>query len=142
MRRWEEARIGRFFSREQIEAFRKGDREHILLVNEAGKFELHPYEQIGDAADGSLDIRAFIFDRFGETHIVFWHPSGSAQLELNVEGSEIRLFEELGREIPVGEGNGGVMIPFGDRQYLMIDLPREEAISLFRNARVVGKRKN
>ena len=140
MRRWEEARLARFFSAEQIEAFRNGDQEHILLINETGGFELHPYEHIQDAARGNPDIRAFIFDRSGKMHVVFWHPSGAAHLKLDVEVSRVRLFQELGREIPARKSDGGVVIPYGDRQYLMMDLPREKALSLFRGARVVVAR--
>lgn len=139
MRRWEEARLARFFNAEQIEAFRRGDAEHILLINETGRFELQRYEQIEDAAGGNPAIRAFVFDRSGKTHIVFWHPSGEAKLEVHGDARRIRLFRELGKEIPVKKTDGGMLIPCGDRQYLAMDMPRHEALSRIRDARVLGK---
>lgn len=138
MRRWEEARLGRFFSPDQIEAFRRGDQEHILLVDEKGRFELQPYEQIQGAAGGSRDIRAFLFDRSGKTYVVFWHPSGKADLEMDVDPRRVHLFRDLGREMPVARTTAGVTIPYGDRQYLLVDLPKQETCSLLRGARVLA----
>ena len=136
MRRWEEARLARFFSPEQIEAFRRGDQEHVLLINESGGFELHPYEQIQGAAAGSRDIRAFLFDRSGKTYVLFWHPSGEAELEIDVDAMKVHLFRELGRELPAKKTGRGVSIPYGDRQYLMIELPRPKVLTLLSKARV------
>lgn len=138
MRRWEEARLARFFSPEQIEAFRRGDREHILLVDEKGGFELQPCEQFEGIAGASQAIRAFLFDRSGKTHMVFWHPSGKANLEIDIDPGRIRLFRELGREIGVTKTTGGVTIPYGDRQYLRVDLSKQETRSLLRGARVTA----
>jgi hypothetical protein len=140
MRRWEEARFNRFFSREQIEAFRVGGREHTLLIDETGRFELQPYEQIHGAARANPAVRAFVFQRRKQTHIVFWHPFGEADLEMNVDARNVRLFRELGKEIPLRKTAGGVAIPCGAKHYLALDLPRHEALSLFRDARVVAKR--
>ena len=142
LRRWEEARLGRFFSADQIEAFRKGDQEYILLVNETGRFELRPYEQIQGAAGGSRDIRAFHFDRLGKTYVVFWRPSGKANLEIAVDPGKVHLFRELGKEMPLRKTNGGVTIPYGDRQYLLVDLPKQKALSLWNSAKVIAASKN
>jgi hypothetical protein len=142
MRRWEEARLARFFSTEQIEALRDGGREHILLIDETGRFELQPYEQIQDAAGGSPAVRAFVFERRQNTHIVSWHPFGEATLEMKVDAGSIRLYRDLGKEIPIQRSPGGVVVPCAGRQYLVMDLARSEALSVFRAARVVERRKN
>jgi len=139
MRRWEEARLAHFFSPEQIEAFRSGDKEHILLIDESGRFELQPYARIQDAARSSRDIRAFLFDRSGKTYVVFWHPSGEAELEIDVDATKVHLFRELGTELPVRKTERGVSIPYGDRQYLMIERPQPTVLTLLSNARVRAK---
>jgi hypothetical protein len=138
MRRWEEARLARFFSPEQIEALRRGDQDHILLIHEKGGFELQPYEQLEGAARGSRDIRAFLFDRSGKTYVVFWHPSGKATLELDVDPGRIHLFRELGREMPIAKTTASVTIPYGDRQYLQVDLSKQETRWLLRGARAIA----
>lgn len=141
MRRWEEARLARFFSPEQIEAFRRGDQEHILLVDEKGGFELQPCEQLEGAAGGSRDMRAFVFGRSGKTYVVFWHPSGKANLEIDFDPGRVHLFRELGRELPIPKTAGGVMIPYGDRQYLLVDLSKQEVLSHLRSARALAAKK-
>ncbi|MBI4623989.1 MAG: hypothetical protein HY736_12335 [Verrucomicrobia bacterium] len=136
IRRWEEARLSRFFSDEQRGALQEVGQEHILLINETGGFELQPYDEVPDAAGGSPSIRAFIFNRAGKTHVVFWHPSGEGNLELNIDAGRTRLFKQLGREIPVRGNSQRVSVPYGERQYLEIDRPRENVVSALREARV------
>ena len=48
IRRWEEARLTNFFNEGQKKALRNPGQEFTLLINEQGKFELQPCEQIGN----------------------------------------------------------------------------------------------
>jgi len=112
-------------------------REHILLVDEKGQFELQAYDQIEGAAQGNTDIRAFIFNRSGKTYVVYSHNSGEGKLALKPCNGKVHLFKELGCEIPVREENDLIIIPAGDRYYLEMDVDKGGAIATFRDAQVL-----
>ncbi|MCD4711165.1 MAG: alpha/beta hydrolase fold domain-containing protein [Bacteroidales bacterium] len=137
-RRWEEVRAGNWLSDEQKMDLRNLDQEHILLINETGNFELLPYDQIKEVAEGNNTIRAFIFERQGAVYVVYWHISGKGTIELNVDPDKTELFEELGHEIPVHHSKRGITLPAGKRRYLKFELPREEVMDIFREARLVS----
>jgi hypothetical protein len=134
IRRWEEVRISGFLSEEQKRNLQDSDQEHILLINEVGEFELLPYRQITNIANGSNDVRAFIFDRNNKTWVVYWHTSGEGSLELPVNADSMRLFEELGKEIQLQEINENISIPVGKRRYIQFKLSHEEVLDLFDHA--------
>ena len=135
IRRWEVARTSNFFSDTQRKMIQDLNQEYILLINEAGRFELQPYQQI-PAVAGNSSIRAFVFNRAGKTFVVFWHTSGSAKIKLNIPPDKTHLFKELGKEIRVKSNKGEITVPVGDRLYLEADLPRDEVIAAFTNARI------
>ena len=137
VRRWEEVRETDFLTMEQKESLRDDEQEHILLEDEEGNFELHPYEQILNIANGSNEVRAFIFNRNGKTWVVYWHISGEGNLELPVNPEEIKLFEELGKEIPLQANNESTAIPVGNRRYIQFDLSHEEVVNLFSQAKIL-----
>ncbi len=134
IRRWEEARINNFFSDEQMKSLKNLSQEHILLINEQGKFDLCPYEQIKEVAAKGSALRAFIFERLGKTYVVYWHTSGEGKLKLGINKAKVHLFKELGKEIPVKEKSNGIIIPASERLYLQVDMPREKVIEAFRKA--------
>ena len=134
IRRWEEARIINFFNEEQKKALKNLNQEHILLINEAGGYELCPYEQIKGTAHGNQALRAFIFERSGKVYVVYWHISGEQQVRLNLNPKSVHLERELGKELPVKEDNNGIIIPAGERRYLRVDLPRDKVIEAFKAA--------
>jgi len=136
IRRWEEARIKNFFTEKQKEELKDLEQEHILLINEKSKFELLPYSQIPNIANGNKKIRAFIFDRNNKTCVVYWHTSGEGILELPVSSDNIKLFEELGKEIPLRGNKKSTTVPVGSRRYIQFNLSQEEVINLFANAKV------
>jgi hypothetical protein len=138
-RRWEDARLSNFFSEEQKEAMKDPFREHILLVDENGKFELRQYEQIEGAARGSKDIRAFVFSRSGKNYVVYSHNSGEGQLVLTTDARNVHLFKEWGKTIPVQKKKGSIVIPAGDRHYLKLDLDKEKIINVFREAELLNQ---
>jgi len=134
IRRWEEVREKDILTTEQKRELRESGQEHILLVNENGDYELVPYQQITDLADGSQEIRAFIFERNSKIWVVYWHISGESNILLPVNYENIKLFEELGKEIPVEENGNGINLPVGNRKYAQFDLPREKVIEIFSQA--------
>ena len=136
IRRWEEARIMGFLTEAQKVDLQNPDQEHILLLNEEGSFELHPYKQISDIANGSNDVRAFIFNRNNETWVVYWHTSGEGSIELPVNAEKISLYEQPGKEIPLQGNNENITIPVGNRRYIQFSLSHEEVLDLFAHARI------
>lgn len=136
-RRWEDARLGHFFSIEQKEAMKDPASEHILLLDKNGRFELQSCEEITGAAKGDARIRAFVFSRSGKTNVVYWHPSGKGRINLNLNVNKIHLFKQLGSEISVKKSAKGVILPLEDRHYLEVDLTREEVITAFKSAEII-----
>ena len=137
IRRWEEVRATDFLNQKQIESLKNENQEHILLINESGDFELCPYKQIMNVADGSKDVRAFIFERKNKIWVVYWHISGEGNLELPVNADKISLFKELGKEIPVHGNESDIIIPVGNRRYIQFNLSREKVIDLFSRAKLL-----
>lgn len=134
IRRWEEARVRGILSEEQKLSLRDPYQEHILLENEEGSLELHPYQQIEDIAGGSTEIRAFIFDRNKKTWVVYWHISGEDSIKLHVDIEKINLFEELGKEIPLTTKDEYTILPVGHRRYIQFSMTKEEVLTLFAHA--------
>lgn len=140
IKRWEDVREQNWLSGEQKKMLRDLEQEHILLLNEKGEFELLPYEQIDNAANGKKEVRAFIFERNSEIYVVYWHISGKKKLELPLNSEEITLLEELGREKKVASGtkDNFTILPLDKRRYIKTGkLSREQLIDSFQNANIL-----
>jgi hypothetical protein len=139
LRRWEEVRARNWLTEDQKLMLQDLDHEHILLINEQEEFELLPYDQIDSVANGSREVRAFIFERGRDIYVVYWHISGYKRLELPVSSDEIILFGNIGKEKAVDNSqNNNVIIPVGDRHYLKTsNLTRDELIAAFENAKIL-----
>ena len=138
-RRWEEVRAKNWLTDKQKKMLQNVEQEHILLENEEKEFELIPYDQITDIAKGNNDVRAFIFERRGKWYVVYWHISGSKKLELQLDKSNVKLYEVLDREEEFTNiGSNIISIPVSDRRYLEgINVGKKELINSFRNAKIV-----
>jgi hypothetical protein len=136
-RRWEEFRTNVLIRAEQKDSLKNLDQEHILLINEKGEFELHPYFQIEEVAGGNPAVRAFLFFRKGKTCVVYWHTSGKGQMEVKFNTGHMHLYEELDKEIPMETDGKRVILPLGNRKYLETRLSREEVISAFQRAVII-----
>jgi hypothetical protein len=138
LRRWEDVRAKKWLTEEQKKELRKLDQEHILLINEKKEYELVPYDRIENAAGGSKDIIAYIFERNEERFVVYWHSRGSGNLELPLAGKCVTLEKELGDEpIPITVKEGAIVIPADNRRYLRSRLSKEELIEAFNKAKLV-----
>jgi hypothetical protein len=140
LRRWEEVRVQNWLTEEQKGMLRDLNQEHILLLDEQDEFELVPYDQIPEVANGSREIRAFSFQRKGDFYVVFWHISGSKKLELSLHPEDVSLLEGIGKDVPVqsDQPKGIITIPAGNRRFLKTgNLSKEEFINAFKNARIV-----
>ncbi len=128
IRRWEVARENGFLTEEKKEMLKNAEQEHILLINETGKFELLPYRQL---TKENSKVRAFIFNRNNKTWVVYWHISGSGNIELSVNENKVKLYKELGKEIEIKTTSNGIILPVGNRQFLQFDLTEAEVVDLF-----------
>ena len=139
IRRWEEVRKSHWLTDEQKKTLQNADQEHHLLINEQNRFELIPYDQVRNVAGGSSEIRAFVFERQKTYYAVYWHISGDKKLELQLNPSDITLYEKLGAEKPVLDAaEGRVVIPAGSRHYIKANgLSKERFLKALETAQIV-----
>ena len=139
LRRWEEVRVQNWLTDAQKELLQDLEQEHILLLNEQNEFELQPYQQIEEIANGSNAVRAFIFERDGDAYVVYWHTSGSSQLKLVLDVSNVQLFEKLSEAETVVSGEkGSVVIPVSNRRYLKAtNMTRAQLTKAFAEAEMI-----
>ena len=130
-RRWEDVRAKHWLTEEQKEALKDPGREHVLLKNGAGEYELIPYEQI---PTGDSRIRAFVFRRNGRAWAVYWHLSGDGTLRLPLSAPCAVSREPDGDPIPLRLETGAVLLPAGDRMWLRTDAELEDLKAAFANA--------
>lgn len=137
LRRWEDVRNSDFLTDKIRESLKDPEKEHILLLDEDGEFELQVCEQLINAAGGNPEMRAFIFDRAGRTYVAYWHTSGEAAAELPLNPDKVKLHGAIGSLLPVQKNDPGTRIPVWNRLYLEFNLPREEVIAVMEKARMV-----
>lgn len=131
IRRWEDVRQQNWLTEEQKEALKNPRQEHVLLINEAGAYELVPYKQISCKCE---DICAFAFSRGKKNYVVFWHKTGKGQLKLPFVG-EYTLEAELGRRDSQADRVGNeVILPVAGRRYFSTEEPMEMLMEAFGNA--------
>lgn len=135
MKRWEDVRTKNWLTYEQKLALRNLNQEHILLINEKSEYELLPYDRIENVANGNRDVYAFIFKRNDENYVVYWHASGSGNLDLILDAKDITLEKNLGGEsVEFSIGENSITIPVDERCYLRSNLSKEKLIYAFENA--------
>ena len=138
VKRWEDVRAEKWLTKEHKEMLKSATQEHILLINEKGEYELVPYDQIKNAANGDEDVSAFVFERNGKTNVVVWHTKGSGKLYIPDMEDAIYLDEIGGNNVGFEKKEGGIAIPIDGRRYLVSDLPKEKVIKAFENAKVLN----
>jgi len=140
LRRWEDVRVQNWLTEEQKQMLQNLEQEHIFLLNEQKEYELVPYNQIMDVANGSREVRAFIFERNKDLYVVYWHISDSKKLELSLSPEDVTLLESFGQEIPVlsDQNIESVVLPVGKRRFLKTsNLTKKELITAFKNAKIM-----
>ncbi len=138
LKRWEDLRGSGFLTEEVKRSIRDPGKEHILLLDETGGFELRECTRLREAAGGNPEMRAFIFERFGRTFVVYWHTSGESHADLRVSPDKVRLHKEISSIMPFQEFDGFVRVPVRGRLYLEFSLPRDEAAAIINNARLAA----
>lgn len=122
-KRWEEVRAKRWLTDDQKQILRDPNQEFILLLDEQNEFELVPCNHLKEAAGGSREVMAFIFERKGAMSAVYWHISADKQLEIPLPPEAFVLMERLGAtiETTAGEQVNTTVVPIGKRRYLKVN---------------------
>lgn len=139
IRRWEEVRAKKWLTQAQKMALRNLDQEHVLLVNEQGRFVLVPYFQIEKVAGADVPARAFIFEYQGSTWIMYWHTSGEALLQIALSAEQMVLMRDLGKPLPIKASGRPTKLPLGERRFVRFhNVTRQEAMAAFQNATILS----
>jgi len=139
IRRWEDVRAQKWLTKQQKEALRDLDQEHILLVDEKGQFVLAPCAQIEKVAGADQPGRAFLFEHKGSTWITYWHTSGEATLQVALPATQMTLMKDLGKPLPVKKAGKKTELPIGERRFVQLHgVTRQEAMIAFQNATILS----
>ena len=134
LRRWEDVREKNWLTKAQREELKNYEREHHLLINAKGEYELVPYDWI-QVGDGKSPIRAFFFGRKGASWVVYWHGSGEGTVKLPFAAKDVELLDEVaGKPVAFETAAGSVVLPAGRRRYLKTDLSRKTVEKAFAGA--------
>ena len=116
LRRWEDVRNSNWLTPAQKDMLRTTEKEHILLINEQGNYELVPYTQVQTGDD---KIRAFTFSRKDRSYAVIWHTEGSGMLRISDAPEDLVYEKELGGEqLAVVTQDGSAELMLAGRSYL------------------------
>ena len=138
MRRWEYVREKRLLTSEDKKALMDTSKEHILLINEDGKYELCEYKKLDTTAGGDANVRAFTFERLGKSYAVIWHTTGEGELMLPLANSDFKYEDELGGELIEAKVCGdGSLIPLSKRRYISTELSADALKSALESAKLV-----
>ena len=118
LRRWNDARRRGLVTEDWKRRLRDCGREHHLLQDGKGGYELVEWEQLPVAGGKDTPVRAFLYEKDGHCHVVHWHVSGNAKVDLGA--------------------NHGVL-DVANKNTWTASLPRDEVIRLFANAKIVGQ---
>ena len=138
MRRWEQVREKRLLTPEQLTALQDTSKEHIMLINEDGKYELCEYAKLDTAASGDASVRVFTLERRGRSFAVIWHTTGEGELWLPLNCEDFKYEDELGGEIiaPVAK-YGGAVIPLSKRRYISTSLSMDALKSAIEKSKLI-----
>jgi len=138
LKRWEDVRATGWLSAEQKKALRNLNQEHTLLVNEQGKFELVPCEQIAAVAGADKPGRAFVFERNGTAYVAYWHTSGEAKIKVPLGARQVHLMKGLGKPEKLRGAGKTVILPLANKMYLECPgISRQQAVTAFQNASII-----
>ncbi len=110
-------------------------QEHHLFVNEHGKYELVPIEEIPNVADGR--IRAYGFRRSthaDDIYILAWAVDDEVTLQLPVPTSQLSVMRPFGKQVAFEENDGDAVVRIRDRTYLVLS-----GVSIQKAAQILSK---
>ncbi len=141
IRRWEYARENKLLTKEEKDMLKVPGREHTLLINEEGKYELVPYFEVKGAFSGASDMWAFVFERRGKSYALVWHNTGAAKVKIALSDAKYEC--ELGKELlPIEKNNDSVIINVEASAYLSTELSLDELREAIKSATVASNNLN
>ncbi len=138
LRRWEDARTCGFITPEIKSRLRQTHKEHTLLINEEGKYELAEWVHIKTAVNGNTRITVFLFQRNGKTYAACWDNQGSCHLSLAINKENIQYVDDIGGdEVSVEIKESQIIIPVDKKRYLISDIPKDKFIKYLEAAKIL-----
>jgi len=136
MRRWEYARANGVLTKEEKEMLKEPGKEHTLLINEEGKYELVPYFEVkGDYFDNKV-ASAYVFERCGKSYALLWHNSDSAKVSIPL--ADAKYERDLGKEVLASQKTeNGITVEISDSAYLSASISLEEMTAAIKAAKAV-----
>ena len=135
MRRWNDLRRRGPLDERWRTMLRDASREHHLLVNGKGEYELVEIEQLAVGGNPDGDVRAFTFRRNGRSCVMFWHTKGERRLFVRLPADRVRVAhgpDDAGERPQAG--SDGTLLRVAERQYLVTDLPMATVRQAFEQA--------
>ncbi|MBQ2719070.1 MAG: hypothetical protein IJF73_03275, partial [Clostridia bacterium] len=123
VRRWQDASKQGYLTEAMKAEIRASKKEHTLLIDERGEYELHECELCEIPA--CPDVRAYVFERNGRGYASVW--SKTADTAIRVEGlTEVSYKRTLGgEEIAIAADGATTRLPVGEVRYLTSVLSKE-----------------
>ena len=81
-RRWEDVRARKWLTPAQKEMLKDPAREFHLLSDGKGGYDLVEWRQLDVAGGKWTAVRAFVYEKDGRRHVVYWHVADKARLVL------------------------------------------------------------
>lgn len=134
IRMWEDAKINKVFSADEIELLKNPDKEYTIFRDKAGKYSIQETVQIiSDSDNLQYPVRAFAFEKDGKTHIIYWAVADDVSFDIPTSASP-RLYDMAYNRLRLKAANGSCRLTAGDRRILVMDAPFDRAVTLFRNS--------
>lgn len=136
MRRWEDVRAEKLLTNEQKLMLRQTDKEFTLLINAKGEYELTEYEEC-KIGIGENSLRAFVFERNGESYATLWDDSGESKAVFD-KNAVISYTKEVETEpLDVTYTDKKAEIYVSGKAYIRSALTKEELISALGSAEIL-----
>lgn len=135
MRRWEYARKNNLFTKEEKDMLKVPGREHTILINEEGEYELIPYFEVKGAFSSSPDMTAFVFERGGRSYALIWHNKGAARISLSL--ADARYEREIGKALEIEKCSDKTIIEVSDSAYLSSSVSLDTLTEIIKNAKEI-----
>ena len=132
MRRWEDVRAKKWLTKEHLEMLRDEKKEHTLIINEKGEYELVEYEEIKLAPEAT--VSAFTFTRNEEVYAVVWDNKGESVMKLNQDLVISYTTDVGGEDIPYAKKCKKAHLPISRKAYIRASCDKEALIAAIRSA--------
>lgn len=130
MRRWEEMRINNLITEQMAESLRVPGREHHLLINEYGEYEL----VVCSRTIETDKIRAQVFTRDNETYALIRNPGDKTEITLNLPAESFSAKHEIcGAEAAYRVTENGITLTLNDSIYIKAGVTEERMAEELKN---------